>query len=260
MHNQQILDSIVSSNNAIILVLTSNSNPEEIVTGIIKKFTNYSGDVYNYSDLITLDGKHQSIKKEDIINIMSQFSHAGIDSNNVKFYLLKNCEFSSKEAFNSLLKFLEEPKDNTLGILTTSSLNSLPLTVRSRCSIFRLETDTNLLKQIKEKFKLDDKTWIFNLFQDINELENFCMSEEFNDFIKMHNFFININMIEYKDIFDKFKNLSYNNIRLMLQSLLVETSGNKQKLILNLLEDININPVKPMIFLKLVKIMESNDV
>lgn len=260
MHNQQILDSIISNNNAIILVLTTNSNPEEIIAGIIKKFTNYSGDIYNYSDLITLDGKHQSIKKEDIINIINQFSHAGTDSNDVKFYVLKNCEFSSKEAFNSLLKFLEEPKGNTLGILTTSSLSSLPITVRSRCNIFRLETDENLLRKIKEEFKLDSIPWIMNLFQDINELKTFCISNDFNNFVMMHNFFMNINMIDYKQMFDQFKNLAYGNIRLLLQSLLVTTSGDKQQQILTLLEDLIVNPVRPMIFLKLIKIMESSDV
>lgn len=260
MHNQQILDSIISNNNAIILVLTTNSNPEEIIAGIIKKFTNYSGDIYNYSDLITLDGKYQSIKKEDIINIINQFSHAGTDNNDVKFYVLKNCEFSSKEAFNSLLKFLEEPKGNTLGILTTSSLNSLPITVRSRCNIFRLETDENLLCKIKEEFKLDSIPWIMNLFQDINELKTFCMSNDFNNFVMMHNFFMNINMIDYKQMFDQFKNLAYGNIRLLLQSLLVTTSGDKQQQILTLLEDLIVNPVRPMIFLKLIKIMESSDV
>lgn len=260
MNNQQILDSIVSNNNAVILVLTGNSNPEEIITGIVKKFTNYSGNISNYSDLITLDGRQESIKKEDIISIINQFSHAALDSNDVKFYVLKNCEFSSKEAFNSLLKFLEEPKGNTLGILTTSSLNSLPITVRSRCNIFRLETDEKLLQQIKQKFKLENNAWVTNLFQDINDLKDFCASQEFDNFVKMHNFFMNINMLVYKQMFDQFKSWTYGNIRLILQSLLVTTSGDRQQQILSLLEDLNVNPVRPMIFLKLVKIMESNDV
>lgn len=260
MNNQQILDSIISNNNAIILVLTKNSNPESLIENIIRKFTNYSGDIYNYSDLVSFDGRQQSIKKEDILAIINQFSHSGINSNDVKFYLLKNCEFASKEAFNSLLKFLEEPKGNSLGILTTSSLNSLPITVRSRCNIFLLEEDVESLNQIKKEFNLDNNAWIFNLFQDIKELRNFCSSEEFSSFIAMHNFFMNVNLIDYKQMLDQFKSWSYGNIRLILQSLLITTSGEKQKQILSLLEDLYVNPVKPMIFLKLVKIMESRNV
>lgn len=99
-----------------------------------------------------------------------------------------------------------------------------------------------------------------NLFQDINELKTFCTSNDFNNFVMMHNFFMNINMIDYKQMFDQFKNLPYGNIRLLLQSLLVTTSGDKQQQILTLLEDLIVNPVRPMIFLKLIKIMESSDV
>ena len=45
-------------------------------------------------------------------------------------------------AYNSLLKMLEEPQDNTLIILVTAHPEQLPITVRSRCQQWHVETPT----------------------------------------------------------------------------------------------------------------------
>jgi DNA polymerase III subunit gamma/tau len=46
----------------------------------------------------------------------------------------------TNEAFNALLKTLEEPRDTTVFILATTELHKVPLTIRSRCQLFSYTT------------------------------------------------------------------------------------------------------------------------
>lgn len=50
-----------------------------------------------------------------------------------KIFLISNCDSMSPVSANSFLKILEDPPGNTLLILTTSRINSLPPTIIGRC-------------------------------------------------------------------------------------------------------------------------------
>lgn len=77
-------------------------------------------------------------------------SHRGIDAvremrENVKFqpmvsskkvYIIDEVHMLTMEAFNALLKTLEEPPAHVLFILATTELNKIPETIRSRCQVF----------------------------------------------------------------------------------------------------------------------------
>ncbi len=56
----------------------------------------------------------------------------------VRVFLLKNCERLNSSSGNALLKTLEEPHEGVVFILTTNDLSAIMPTVRSRCSIYRL--------------------------------------------------------------------------------------------------------------------------
>jgi DNA polymerase III delta prime subunit len=53
--------------------------------------------------------------------------------------LIKNREIMNKSASNALLKTIEEPKDDTVFILATEKPELIPLTIRSRCAVYRLQ-------------------------------------------------------------------------------------------------------------------------
>lgn len=257
MNNQQILNNIKENNVPIILVLCNNSNPDALVADIISTFNKVSLEhgLESYADLLIYDGYNQSIKKENILNIIKQFSYASISDTSYKFYYLKNCENSSKETFNSLLKFLEEPNDKTIGILTTNSLNTLPITIKSRCNIFYLEPDNNSLLNLQQQLNLDHNHWIFKLFNDINELKIFCDSEEFSKMIATHDFFMNPKLDIYKEMFDDFKTWDFSKIKMLINSLLHTSQIHQQNELLSILENMSINPIRPLVFLKIFKIM-----
>ncbi|MFQ5355093.1 MAG: DNA polymerase III subunit gamma/tau [Mariprofundaceae bacterium] len=56
-----------------------------------------------------------------------------------KVYIIDEAHMLSKNAFNALLKTLEEPPPHVLFILATTESEKLPVTVRSRCQRFDLQ-------------------------------------------------------------------------------------------------------------------------
>jgi DNA polymerase-3 subunit gamma/tau len=84
---------------------------------------------------------------------MDAASHTGVDdireileavrypptSLRYKVYIIDEAHMLSKNAFNALLKTLEEPPPHILFILATTEPEKLPVTVRSRCQRFDLQ-------------------------------------------------------------------------------------------------------------------------
>ncbi len=79
-----------------------------------------------------------------------------------KIYIIDEAHMLSKNAFNSLLKTLEEPPENAKFILATTEINKLPDTIISRCQCFMLKRipDDKIINTIssiakKEKIEID---------------------------------------------------------------------------------------------------------
>lgn len=87
----------------------------------------------NYADLMYVDGQNVSIKKNDILKIQENFSKTRLERRGKKIYILDGVENATGEAMNSLLKFLEEPTDDTMAILICESEDRVMETIVSRC-------------------------------------------------------------------------------------------------------------------------------
>lgn len=79
-----------------------------------------------------------------------------------KVYIIDEVHMLTKEAFNALLKTLEEPPKHVVFVLATTELDKLPETIVSRCQTFQFKKPTiALLREMvldvstKEGFKLD---------------------------------------------------------------------------------------------------------
>ncbi len=55
-----------------------------------------------------------------------------------KVYIIDEVHMLSKQAFNGLLKTLEEPPDHVKFLFATTEIDKVPVTVRSRCQRFDL--------------------------------------------------------------------------------------------------------------------------
>ena len=80
-----------------------------------------------------------------------------------KVYIIDEVHMLTKEAFNALLKTLEEPPQHVIFILATTETDKIPETVLSRCQIFNFKTpNREILKTLinkvakKEGFTLEN--------------------------------------------------------------------------------------------------------
>ena len=130
-----------------------------------------SKDEYCHCEAI-IDSSHMDILEmdaasktgiDDIREILesSQYLPA---SAKYKVFIIDEVHMLSKQAFNALLKTLEEPPAHLKFILATTEVKKIPVTILSRCQRFdlrRIKMDEmqNFLRNIstKEEAKIDDK-------------------------------------------------------------------------------------------------------
>jgi len=68
-----------------------------------------------------------------------------------KVYIIDEVHMMTKEAFNALLKTLEEPPDHAFFCLATTEIHKVPETIRSRCQTFSFQRFT--LDQLSDRLK-----------------------------------------------------------------------------------------------------------
>ncbi len=88
----------------------------------------------NSMDVIEIDGaSNRGI--DEIRNLRENIRFAPANSR-YKIYIIDEVHMLTKEAFNALLKTLEEPPDHAIFIFATTEIHKVPLTILSRCQRF----------------------------------------------------------------------------------------------------------------------------
>ena len=97
-------------------------------------------------DVIEMDAaSHTGI--DDIREIIEQVRYAPVSAR-YKIYIIDEVHMLSTQAFNGLLKTLEEPPPHVKFIFATTEIRKVPITVLSRCQRFDLRRiDAALIKQ-----------------------------------------------------------------------------------------------------------------
>ena len=92
----------------------------------------------------------------DDVRDLIEFSRYGPTSDKYKIFIIDEVHMLSKQAFNALLKTLEEPPEYLKFIFATTEIKKIPITVVSRCQRFDLSRikSSELLEFIK---KIKDK-------------------------------------------------------------------------------------------------------
>src|SRR3954452_19720958 len=87
-------------------------------------------------DVIEMDAaSHTGV--EDIREIIDAVRYAAVSAR-YKIYIIDEVHMLSKNAFNALLKTLEEPPEHVKFLFATTEVNKVPVTVLSRCQRFDL--------------------------------------------------------------------------------------------------------------------------
>ena len=104
------------------------------------------------NELVVREQKKWSILKEDILAIQNSFAAGALTQVDHQTYILEQYDKATPSASNSLLKFLEEPKDNLTGILTVDELSNVLPTIVSRCQLipFRSRSRAALVNELEE--------------------------------------------------------------------------------------------------------------
>ena len=104
----------------------------------------------------------------DDVRDLIEFSRYGPTSSKYKIFIIDEVHMLSKQAFNALLKTLEEPPEYLKFIFATTEVNKIPITVLSRCQRFDLMriTFNDLLNFLEKVTSLEEK----NLDKDILKL------------------------------------------------------------------------------------------
>ena len=94
----------------------------------------------------------------DDVRDLIEFSRYGPTSAKYKIFIIDEVHMLSKQAFNALLKTLEEPPEYLKFIFATTEIKKIPITVVSRCQRFDLSRIKSsklfeFIKDIKEKEK-----------------------------------------------------------------------------------------------------------
>ncbi len=190
-------------------IFDSNGNPDAIdmifsfVKEIICKDINDKNTIENvcrriddgnYIDVKIIEPDGLWIKKDQLLDLQSEFSKKSIEGNK-KVYIIKSADKMNVQTANSILKFLEEPIDDIIAILIVDNINLVIQTIVSRCQIIKLNKKPMSLKSIdnfssyfyqekyslfkdEEKSKMIDDVLSFIMFLENNGLDTIVYSKK----------------------------------------------------------------------------------
>ena len=112
--------------------------------------------IANSSHIDVLEMDAASKTGVDDVRDLIEFSRYGPTSAKYKIFIIDEVHMLSKQAFNALLKTLEEPPSYLKFIFATTEIKKIPITVVSRCQRFdlsRIKSSELLdfIKKIKDK-------------------------------------------------------------------------------------------------------------
>ncbi len=108
----------------------------------------------NHIDVLEMDAASKT--GVDDVRDLIEFSRYGPTTAKYKIFIIDEVHMLSKQAFNALLKTLEEPPEYLKFIFATTEIKKIPITVVSRCQRFDLSRIKslelfNFIKEIKVK-------------------------------------------------------------------------------------------------------------
>jgi DNA polymerase-3 subunit gamma/tau len=116
----------------------------------------------NHIDVLEMDAASKT--GVDDVRDLIEFSRYGPTTAKYKIFIIDEVHMLSKQAFNALLKTLEEPPEYLKFIFATTEIKKIPITVVSRCQRF----DLSRIKSLE----------LFNFIKKIKDLENGNASDE----------------------------------------------------------------------------------
>lgn len=125
----------------------------------------------NHPDIHLIEPDGASIRKEQIYLLQQEFSKKAVESSR-KFYMIVHADKMTTNAANSLLKFLEEPEQNTTAVLVTEHIQKILPTIFSRCQhipFHSIPKDELIMELIHHGVKEERAPLLANLTNSLHE-------------------------------------------------------------------------------------------
>ena len=164
----------------------------------------------NYVDLRVFDTRTRQIKINEIRELETAFSKTGTEKFSKKVYIINLVENLSLDATNALLKFLEEPLEDTYAFLTTENDKRILPTILSRVQTvhFTLLPQSDLIEQAKMLGVEDKKAEILSFY--FNDPDLIKENENNQNLLKVIN--LGENLLGFADMYSFLLNFLLNNV------------------------------------------------
>ncbi len=143
----------------IARIVAKSLNCERGIDNLCKdNFCSHCKSIINSNHIDVLEMDAASKTGVDDIRDLIEFSRYGPTSAKYKIFIIDEVHMLSKQAFNALLKTLEEPPEYLKFIFATTEIKKIPITVVSRCQRFDLSRiKTEKLFQYIKKIAVQEK-------------------------------------------------------------------------------------------------------
>ena len=191
--------------------------------------------VLNGSDIIEIDAA--SNNGVDEIRDLREKANLVPSVCKYKVYIIDEVHMLTTQAFNALLKTLEEPPKHVIFILATTEYYKIPLTITSRCQKFqfnKIEID-NIVKKLREISNLENIKITDDALYEIAKISDGGMRDSINFLDQLRSF--NRESIELSDVYDVCGNVSLEEIT----NLFINIKNSNLENITQFLESLNNN-------------------
>lgn len=136
-----------------------------------------------------------------------------------KVYIIDEVHMLTNQAFNALLKTLEEPPAHVIFILATTEPHKIPLTIASRCQKFRFTkiNSKNIVDRLKEIASFENITIENDALFEIARISDGGMRDAINLLDQLVAY--NCDTITLEDIYKVNGSVSYNDIYSLLKAI-----------------------------------------
>lgn len=109
-------------------------------------------ETFNHPDFMYISSEENTIKKDQIEQLLHHMNQLPIEGD-YKVYIIESFEKLTIQGENSVLKFLEEPPENTIAILLTTKPEQILDTIHSRCQhvYFKPINKANFINRLVER-------------------------------------------------------------------------------------------------------------
>lgn len=215
-------------------ILAKMVNCEHPVDGSPCNKCNSCLNILNSSDVIEIDAA--SNNGVDEIRDLREKANLVPSTCRYKVYIIDEVHMLTTQAFNALLKILEEPPKHVIFILATTEYHKIPLTITSRCQKFqfnKIDVDkiVSRLHEIadKEKIEIED-----DALYEIAKISDGGMRDSINFLDQIRSF--DVGKITLNDVYEVCGNVAFEEI----SSLFINLKNNDVEKVTLFFENMNL--------------------